>query len=69
MALYFERAEPEKATYAAPRADQGLIAIEWRGAAMAFVLIGPLAAEAMQESAERAAAQTPVAAPPEAKRP
>lgn len=55
VALYFERAEPEPAALAAPRPDQGLTAIEWRGAGMAFVLIGPLPAEKMQAGAERAA--------------
>ncbi len=70
VGLYFERAEPEKAARAvAPRVDQNLTAIEWRGAGMAFVLIGPLGAEAMQESAERAAGQIAAPAPGEAKRP
>jgi len=69
VGLYFERAEPEKAARVAPRVDQSLTAIEWRGAGMAFVLIGPLGAEAMQESAERAAGQIAAPAPGEGKRP
>jgi anti-sigma factor RsiW len=55
VALYFERAEAEATALAAPRLDQSLTAIEWRGAGMAFVLIGPLPAEKMQAGAERAA--------------
>lgn len=55
VALYFERAEVEPGALAAPRPAQGLTAIEWRGAGMAFVLIGPLSAEKMQAGAERAA--------------
>ncbi len=55
VALYFERANAGPASFAPPRLDQELTAIEWRGAGMAFVLIGPLAPEEMQRSAERAA--------------
>jgi anti-sigma factor RsiW len=55
VALYFERAEAEPAASAPPRADQGLTAIEWRGAGMAFVLIGPLPVERLKAGAERAA--------------
>ena len=69
VALYFERAEPENTPRAAPRVDQNLIAIEWRGAGMAFVLIGPLGADAMQEAAERAAGEILAPTPREAKRP
>jgi hypothetical protein len=36
---------------------------------MAFVLIGPLGADAMQESAERAASQILAPTPSDAKRP
>lgn len=61
-ALYFERAEAAGAP-AAPRAGPGVIAIEWRAAGFAFVLVGPLAPEDMQAAAERAAAA--VAAPEE----
>jgi anti-sigma factor RsiW len=68
VGLYFERAEPEKAARVAPRVDQSLTAVEWRGAGMAFVLIGPLGADAMQESAERAAGEILVPPPGEAKR-
>jgi anti-sigma factor RsiW len=57
VALYFERAEAGPAPRIAPRVDSSLTAIEWRGAGMAFVLIGPLGSEAMQISAERAAAE------------
>ena len=69
VGLYFERAEPEKAPRMAPRIDQSLTAVEWRGAGMAFVLIGPLGADAMQESAERAAGQILAPPPGETKRP
>jgi hypothetical protein len=49
----------------APRVDQALTAIEWRAAGYEFVLIGPLGPEAMQQAAERAAAEmlTPTPAP------
>jgi anti-sigma factor RsiW len=57
VGLYFERAEPGAAPAGPPRAAANLTAIEWRGAGMAFVLIGPLGADAMQAAAERAAAQ------------
>jgi anti-sigma factor RsiW len=57
VGLYFERAEASAAAAPPPRAAPGLAAIEWRGAGMAFVLIGPLGAEAMQAAAERAAAE------------
>ena len=52
----------------APRVDESLTAVEWRGAGMAFVLIGPLGADAMQESAERAAGEILAPPPGEAKR-
>ncbi len=73
VALYYERTGPGPASRLAPRVEQGLVAIEWRGADMGFVLIGPLGAEAMQRIAERAvveilstapaATPTPVKAP------
>jgi anti-sigma factor RsiW len=56
VALYFERAEAGPIPFVAPRVEQGLLAAEWRAAGMAFVLIGPLEANAMQRAAERAAA-------------
>ena len=55
VALYFERAEAEPAALTAPKPEQGLTAVEWRGAGVAFVLIGPLSPDKMQTSAERAA--------------
>ncbi|HYA80752.1 MAG TPA: anti-sigma factor [Methylocystis sp.] len=55
VALYFERAEADPAALTAPKPEQGLTAVEWRGAGVAFVLIGPLSADKMQTSAERAA--------------
>ncbi|MGA8171172.1 MAG: anti-sigma factor [Methylocystis sp.] len=68
IALYFERAEPENAMRAAPRVDQNLTAIEWRGAGMAFVMIGPLDADTMQAAAERAVGEI-LATASEAKQP
>lgn len=57
VGLYFERAAPGAALVQPPRAAANLTAIEWRGAGMAFVMIGPLDAPAMQAAAERAAAE------------
>jgi anti-sigma factor RsiW len=68
VGLYFERAAPGAAPAGPPRAAANLTAIEWRGAGMAFVLIGPLGAEAMQAAAERAAAQVVAAADAEKRR-
>jgi anti-sigma factor RsiW len=65
VGLYFERAESGPAPRVAPRVDSSLTAVEWRSAGMAFVLIGPLATEAMQGAAERAAAE--ISAPAEPK--
>jgi anti-sigma factor RsiW len=57
IALYFERTEARGAQHVAPSVDRGLTAIEWRGVGFAFVLVGPLGAEAMQQAAERAAGE------------
>lgn len=56
VGLYFERAAADSGA-APPRAAPGLVAIEWRASGLAFVLIGPLAPEAMQAAAEIAAAE------------
>ena len=65
VALYYEKAESVGFPRLAPRVDQALTAIEWRAAGYEFVLIGPLGPEAMQQAAERAAAEmlTPTLAP------
>jgi anti-sigma factor RsiW len=56
VGLYFEPVVGSiGAPTAAPRASAGLIAVEWRAVGLAFVLIGPLPADAMQTAAERAA--------------
>lgn len=65
LGLYFERAEAAGAPLA-PRAAQGVTAIEWRAGGFAFVLVGPLAQEEMQAAAESAA--TAIAAAPDEKR-
>jgi anti-sigma factor RsiW len=65
VGLYFERADAAGAPQA-PRAGQGVTAIEWRAAGFVFVLVGPLSPEEMQAAAERAA--TAIAAPEEEKR-
>ncbi len=57
VALYYEKAELVGFPRFAPRVDQALTAIEWRAAGYDFVLIGPLGPEAMQQAAERAAAE------------
>jgi anti-sigma factor RsiW len=57
VGLYFEKAEAGPAPRLAPRVDSSLTAVEWRGAGMAFILIGPLSVEAMQAAAEQAAAE------------
>jgi anti-sigma factor RsiW len=57
VALYYEKADSIGFPRDAPRVDQTLTAIEWRAAGYDFVLIGPLGAEAMQQAAERAAAE------------
>jgi len=57
VALYYEKAELAGFPRVAPRVDQALTAIEWRAAGYDFVLIGPLGPEAMQQAAERAAAE------------
>jgi anti-sigma factor RsiW len=54
VGLYFERAEAANAPQA-PRAGQGVSAVEWRAAGFAFVLVGPLSSEEMQAAGERAA--------------
>lgn len=63
VGLYFERAGEGGGPPQPPRTTPGLIAIEWRGAGMAFVLIGALGAEQMAAAAEQAAAQAVAAAP------
>lgn len=55
LGLYFERADASAPQ--APRASAGLTIVEWRAAGFAFALVGPLAADAMQAAAERAAAE------------
>ena len=57
VALYYEKAESAGLPRTAPRVDQALTAIEWRAAGYDCVLIGPLGPEAMQQAAERAAAE------------
>ncbi len=57
VALYYEKADQGGFPRVAPRVDQALTAIEWRAAGYDFVLIGPLGPEAMQQAAERAAAE------------
>ena len=57
VALYYEKADAGGFPRLAPRVDQALTAIEWRAAGYDFVLIGPLGPEAMQQAAERAAAE------------
>lgn len=63
VALYYEKAELVGVPRFAPRVDQALTAIEWRAAGYDFVLIGPLGPEAMQQAAERAAAEMVTPAP------
>lgn len=63
VALYFEHAEPGTPLLQPPRSVPSLTTIEWRAAGMAFVLIGPLQAEALQAAAERAATQAALAPP------
>jgi anti-sigma factor RsiW len=57
VGLYFERATVGGEAPRPPRAAPGLIAIEWRSAGTAFVLIGPIGADQMQAAAEQAATQ------------
>jgi anti-sigma factor RsiW len=58
IALFYERAESVGGPRLAPRLEPPLTAVEWRGAGYAFVLIGPLEPDAMQQAAERAAGET-----------
>jgi anti-sigma factor RsiW len=58
VGLYFERAVGERPSGAARRAAPGLTAVEWRAGGRAFVLLGPLTAEAMRLAAESAASQS-----------
>jgi len=57
IALYYERADALGGARLAPRLSRELTAVEWRAAGYAFVLIGPLGAEAIQQAAESAAAE------------
>lgn len=57
VGLYFERAGAESASAEHPRATPGLLAVEWRAAGLAYVLLGPLSGEAGRAAAESAASQ------------
>lgn len=57
VGLYFERAAGERPG-AAPRPAPGLAVVEWRAGGRAFVLLGPLSAEAMRLAGESAARQS-----------
>jgi anti-sigma factor RsiW len=64
VGLYVEPIGFAGSPSASPRATAGLSAIEWRGAGLDFVLIGPLRAEEMQAAAERAAGAILARRPP-----
>lgn len=55
--LYFERAAGPPPMAEPPKAPADFALLEWRAAGMAFVLLGPLRAEAAQQAAAQAARQ------------